>query len=220
MIKIAIFDLDGTLVDSLTDLALCVNKGLKKAGLEEKPVVNYKHYVGNGRDNLIRRAMGEHCNNEELFNIVMDTFNNEYAIHCNDNTSSYDGCDTMLKNLSNKGIQTAVLSNKPDEFVGDILKKIYPQHTFVEAWGQKPEYKCKPDGEALLAILEKHKIDKSECVYIGDSDVDVFTAKNAGVKMLGVEWGFRGREELMQAGASDVAKTADELFKLICDCDE
>ena len=220
MIKIAIFDLDGTLVDSLTDLALCVNKGLKKAGLEERPVENYKHYVGNGRDNLIKRTMGERCNDEVLFNIVMDTFNSEYAVHCNDNTSAYDGCDTMLKNLSDKGIKTAILSNKPDEFIDDILKKTYPQHSFVEAWGQKPEYKRKPDGEALIAILEKHGIDKSECVYVGDSDVDVFTAQNAGVKMLGVEWGFRGREELMQAGAFAVAKTADELFRLICDCDE
>ena len=216
----AIFDLDGTLVDSLTDLALCVNKGLKNAGLQEKPIKNYNHYVGNGRENLIRRTMGEACNDEVLFNIVMDTFNTEYAIHCNDNTCAYAGCDTMLKNLSDKGIKTAVLSNKPDEFVGRILKKIYPHHTFVEAWGQKPEYKRKPDGEALLAILDKYGIDKSECVYIGDSDVDVFTAQNAGVKMIGVEWGFRGREELLQAGASDVAKTADELLRLICDCDE
>ncbi len=220
MIKMAIFDLDGTLVDSLTDLAICVNKGLKKAGLEEKPVENYKHYVGNGRDNLVRRTMGEFCDDEKLFNVVMDTFNREYAIHSNDNTKSYDGCSEMLKSLSDRGIKTAVLSNKPDEFISDILEKIYPEHNFTEAWGQKAEYKRKPDPEALYAILEKHGIDKSECVYVGDSDVDVFTAKNAGVKMIGVEWGFRGREELIEAGASCVARTADELLEFICDCDE
>lgn len=215
MIKIAVFDLDGTLVDSLTDLAQSVNKGLKKAGLEEKPIDNYKQYVGNGREVMVKLAMGEKSNDKSLLKVAMETFNAEYAIHCNDNTQGYDGCDKMLEVLSQKGIKTAVLSNKPDEFVGNIVSKVYPHHTFTEAWGQKPQYKRKPDKEALTAMLDMYRITPDECIYIGDSDVDVLTAKNAGVHMAGVEWGFRGKEELIATGAPFVASTAEELLEYI-----
>ncbi len=215
MIKIAVFDLDGTLVNSLTDLAQSVNKGLIKAGLTPKPIENYNRYVGNGREVMIKKAMEEYADNERLFNIVENTFNNEYALHCNDNSMPYDGCDILLKRLDEHKIKTAVLSNKPDEFVGKILKKVYPEHLFSQAWGQKPQYKRKPDGEALLAMLDMYNIKNDECIYIGDSDVDVFTAQNANVKMAGVAWGFRGETELTNAGAPFVAKSADELFEYI-----
>lgn len=215
MIKIAVFDLDGTLVDSLTDLALNVNKGLKKAGLPEHPVESYKRFVGNGRETLIKRAMGDFADDAEKAKTVRDTFDAEYKIHCNDNTSAYPGCDKMLSKLSAAGIKTAVLSNKPDEFVDKILNKLYPNHSFTEAWGQKPQYRCKPDKEALHAMLSIYSIKPDECVYIGDSDVDVFTAQNAGVKLAGVSWGFRGKQELISAGAPFVADNADELTEYI-----
>ena len=198
MIKIAVFDLDGTLVNSLTDLALNVNKGLKKAGLPEQPIENYKKFVGNGRERMIKRAMGDHADDD-----------------CNDNTSVYDGCAQMLAALNDNGIKTAVLSNKPDEFVDRILQKLYPEHRFTEAWGQKPQYKCKPDKESLHAMLALHGIKPDECVYIGDSDVDVFTAKNSDVRMAGVSWGFRGKDELISAGAPFVADTAEQLTEYI-----
>lgn len=214
MIKIAIFDLDGTLVDSLTDLAVNVNKGLKKAGLPEQPVENFKKFVGDGRAMMIRRAMGEGYS-DELFQIVRETFDTEYKLHCNDNTASYKGCVELLEKLSDHKISTAVLSNKPDEFVERILNKVYPEHKFLEAWGQKPEYKCKPDAESLHAMLAMHDISPENCVYIGDSNVDVYTAQNSKVKMAGVSWGFRGRDELEKAGAPFVADTADELLDYI-----
>ena len=146
---------------------------------------------------------------------MIGTFDREYRLHCNDNTAAYDGCAEMLERLASGGIYTAVLSNKPDEFVAQILQRLYPCHTFLEAWGQKPQYKCKPDPEALHAMLALHGISPDECVYVGDSDVDVFTAQNSGVKMAGVSWGFRGREELLNAGAPFVADTADELAEYI-----
>ena len=215
MIKMAVFDLDGTLVNSLTDLALNVNKGLKAVGLPEQPVEKYKTFVGDGRAMMVRRAMGDFAVDEEKFNTIIEVFNREYQIHCNDNTSSYNGCDAMLGALSKCGIKTAVLSNKPDEFVDRILKKVYPHHRFAEAWGQKPEYKCKPDGESLHAMLALHGVAPEECVYVGDSNVDVYTAQNAGVKMAGVSWGFRGKTELAEAGAPFVADNADELLRYI-----
>ena len=208
----AVFDLDGTLVDSLTDLALSVNKGLKANGLPEHPVESYRRFVGNGRALLIKRAMGEASADEAKYNSVLEIFNSEYALHCNDNTASYDGCDALLEGLTDSGVLVAVLSNKPDEFIAEILGKIYPRRHFAEAWGQKPEYPTKPDGAALLAMLALHGVRREECVYIGDSDVDVYTARNAGVKMAGVSWGFRGKEELLGAGAPFVADSADELL--------
>lgn len=123
MVKMVVFDLDGTLMNSLTDLAISVNYGLKLNGLEEKPVENYKTYVGNGREMLIRRAMGDAWTDHELFEKVKADYDRHYAVHCNDHTAAYDGCAEMLEKLAKKGVKTGVLSNKPDEFVDKMLKK-------------------------------------------------------------------------------------------------
>ena len=179
--KMVIFDLDGTLADSLADLALNVNKGLKAAGLPEHPVDAYRSFVGNGRVTLVKRAMGDARRDHTKFNTVISTFNKEYLLHCNDNTTAYDGCPEMLRGLADKGVLTAVLSNKPD-------------------------------GESLRSMLWLHHVAPDECVYVGDSDVDVNTARNAGVKMAGVAWGFRGKQELLDAGAPFVADTPAELL--------
>lgn len=213
MIKIVVFDLDGTLVNSLKDLAMNVNKGLLAAGLPARSVESYKKFVGDGREMMIKRAMG--LDDAEKFKTVESVFNSEYKLHCNDNTEAYSGCGELLDQLEKRGILTAVLSNKPDEFVDRILKKIYPRHSFWQAWGQKPEYNRKPDPQALYAMLELGGIEPGQCVYVGDSNVDVYTAKNAGVNMLGVSWGFRGREELLEAGAPRVADSAETLLEYI-----
>lgn len=215
MIRMVVFDLDGTLADSLTDLALSVNKGLVAAGLPVHPVDRYRKFVGNGRETLVCRAMGEFSSDTEKYDIVTEVFNREYPLHCNDNTTAYEGCDGLLSALNSRGVHISVLSNKPDEFVDRILKELYPDRTFTEAWGQKPEYPCKPDGASLKAMLALHNIAPEDCVYVGDSDVDVLTANNGGVKMAGVSWGFRGREELIGAGAPFVADTAAELLSYI-----
>lgn len=214
MYKIVIFDLDGTLVNSLYDLGNSVNKGLVKAGLLSHEIEAYKQFVGNGREKLIARAMGKAYADVNLRETVRDTFDTEYALHSNDHTTDYPGCHKLLSGLVQAGILTAVLSNKPDEFVPKIMQKIYPRHAFTEAWGQKKEFKCKPDGESLRAILKKHGLSQKDCLYVGDSDVDVFTARNAGVDMVGVDWGFRGREELLSAGARKVVSSPEEIFEI------
>lgn len=211
----AVFDLDGTLVNSLFDLAESVNKALVSAGLEPKPIKNYNKYIGKGRDFLITSAMGEYSKDEDLFKLVRNIFSEEYARHCCDNTTAYECCSEMLKVLEKNGIKTAVLSNKPDEFIEKVLSKTYPEHKFAEAWGQRSEYKRKPSGEALLAILKAHNINKNECIYVGDSYIDVLTALDAGVQMAGVSWGFGDTTELIQAGAGYIAETAEELIKHI-----
>lgn len=213
--KIIVFDLDGTLVNSLTDLANAVNKGLEKVGLPIHTVEAYKYFIGNGREMLVRRAMGDACENQELFNIVHSTFDDEYKVHCNDNTSSYDGCNELLKKLNDAQLKIGVLSNKPDEFVGDILNKVYPEIKFDFAWGKKKDMPSKPDKTSLLKMLELGNLGKQDCLYIGDSNVDVFTAQNAGVDMLGVEWGFRDKAELLEAGAPEVVDSAEKIWEYI-----
>lgn len=215
MPKMVIFDLDGTLADSLTDLALSVNKGLAAAELPEHPVAAYRRFVGNGRTVLVQRAMGHAAGDTEKFNTVVRVFNEEYSRHFADNTTAYPGCAALLASLNERGILTAVLSNKPNEFVGQLLRRLYPGHVFAEAWGQQPQYKPKPDGEAVHAMLALHGLLPRDCLYVGDSNVDIYTAQNAGVPSAGVSWGFRGREELAEAGAPFVADTAGELLTYI-----
>ncbi len=214
MINAVVFDLDGTLVDTIIDLANATNEGLKKVGLSARSIDEYKHFVGNGRDKLVERAMGDGFNEKDA-ELVSETFGSYYAAHCNDNVSAYIGCAEMLKKLSESGIKTAVLSNKPDEFVDEILQNVYPNHIFTAAWGKKACYPTKPNPSALLALLNEIDVKPDECLYIGDSDVDVYTAQNAGVKMIGVEWGFRGRAELVEAGAPFVAETSEQILEYI-----
>lgn len=214
MYKAVVFDLDGTLVDTIVDLARATNEGLKKAGLPVHSVEKYKRFVGNGRDNLVKRAVGDYFD-EVKAQIVRDTFDSFYAEHCNDNVRAYDGCAEMLLELSSMGIKTGVLSNKPDEFVARILSNVYPNHDFTAAWGKRSQYPVKPDPSALFELLNEIGVKPEDCLYIGDSDVDVFTANNAGLDMIGVEWGFRGREELINAGADYVAKTTADILEYI-----
>ena len=213
--RLVVFDLDGTLVNSIFDLANAVNRGLKKAGLPVHDTESYKKFVGNGREKLIDRAMGESHKDEKLRAIVKETFDSYYAEHCNDNTISYEGCSELLKELKNLGIKTAVLSNKPDEFVEKILNKVYPSHKFDLTWGKKSEFQPKPNPDSLNVMLKVLDVKKSECLFIGDSNVDIYTAQNAGVDILGVEWGVRSRKELIDAGAMYVASFAKEILEYI-----
>lgn len=214
MYKAVIFDLDGTLVDTLYDLADAVNEGLRQAGLPIHDINEYRYFVGNGRDKLVQRAMGVYYN-EAKANIVRDTFDSYYAEHCNDNVRAYDGCADMLSKLRNLGVKTAVLSNKPDEFVDRILSNVFPDHSFTSAWGKRAQYPTKPDPASFNALLDELGVASEDCLYVGDSDVDVYTARNAKVDMLGVDWGFRGKEELLGAGAEKVVSTAAEILEYI-----
>lgn len=212
MYKIVIFDLDGTLANTIDDLADATNVGLTMAGLPTHPVEKYKQMVGSGIVNLVKRAM-KPVEDEKVFEIVKNGFDEYYKEHSIDKTSAYEGTEELLNELSKRGIETAVLSNKPDEFVAKILKKIFPNHNFTYAWGKKPEYKIKPSPDALNAILTLTGFSRNECIYVGDSDVDCFTAQNAGVKCCGVSWGFRGREELENAGADEVIDAPLQLIE-------
>ena len=215
MYKLVVFDLDGTLANTLYDLAYSMNKALVENGMPPHDAEKYNQFVGNGINNLVTRVLGDKGNNQDLHKKVKDYFDYYYPLHLCDYTVAYDKMSDVLSRLSEFGIKTAVLTNKPQVFVPQILSALYPEHDFCDVIGNCAEFERKPSPQALEYIIEKAGVNKNEVLYVGDSDVDVFTAHNAGVMVCGVEWGFRGREELENAGADYIAKDADSLFEII-----
>lgn len=215
MYKLVVFDLDGTLCDTLSDLANAVNFALKNEGLPTHSVSAYNKFVGNGIDNLIRQVLMDKGEDTVLCKKVKANFDFYYPLHLCDCTVPYNGIPDLLKQLESLNIKTAVHSNKPHAYVPAIIKTLFSSHSFDIAWGKQEAFERKPNPQALFEIMDRLGVDKAQVLYVGDSDVDVLTAHNAGVSVCGVEWGFRGREELVSAGADFVAKDTNDLLEII-----
>lgn len=215
MYRLVVFDLDGTLANTLVDLANAVNASLEHFNLPTHPVDSYNRFVGNGINNLISQVLMDKQNDKELHKKVKGYFDEYYAKHLCDNTVAYDSMDKVLSTLSDLNIKTAVHSNKPHEYVPQILSSLFKEHKFDAVIGNQQQYERKPSGQALVAIMQELGVQSDDVLYVGDSDVDVMTAHNANVKVCGVEWGFRGKAELESAGADFLAKNADELMNII-----
>lgn len=213
MYKYAIFDLDGTLANTLEDLADAVNYALEKNGFKSHPTESYRLMVGSGIINLVKTASG--CDNQQTVMALKSDFDEYYSTNVVNKTCAYPLSEQVLESLQSKGVALAVLSNKPDIFVKTILNKLFPNVDFKEAWGKKEEYAIKPNPESLNAIINKLGADKSETVYIGDSNVDVLTAQNGEIDVIGCSWGFRGVDELTKAGATKIAHSYTELEAII-----
>ena len=212
---VCVFDLDGTLIDSLGDLAVCCNEALQLHDLPAHPVDSYRYFVGSGIKNLIKRSMGDKADDEKLVTSVYKAFKLLYNEKCLELTKPYKGVSALLSQLRHSGIKVAVLSNKADEFAKRIVDELFDENEFDLVWGKKEEYPIKPAPDSLLAILDKFDCKKNKCLYIGDSDVDVITAKNADVDFCGAEWGFRGKDELLSAGAKKIAVKPGEILALV-----
>ena len=212
--KLIAFDLDGTIANTLADLGNAMNFALQSQGLPTYPVEDYRHFVGNGIDNLVKVTMADAYTVEGAAK-VKEGFTAYYSRHYLDFTEAYEGMGELLSGLSDSGYLTAVISNKPDAFVPKILERLYPDHRFVYAWGQREGIPRKPAPDALLKVMELCGTEPADVLYVGDSNVDVIFAHNAGVKVCGVSWGFRGAEELRQAGADRIIDAADELIAVI-----
>lgn len=214
MTRFCIFDLDGTLVNSLEDLADATNRALRLQGFPEHPYDAYRQFVGDGVPLLLRRAAPQGCTAEQLDALKLE-FDRWYGTHSFDKTRAYDGCASLLKELEKRRIFTAVLSNKPDEFVGEIVRRYFHEAHFTAVYGKRPHYEKKPDPAALNEMIRECGVKKEECLYIGDSNVDVYTAHNAGVRCCGALWGFRGQKELEEAGANCLAAVPNDILKLL-----
>lgn len=213
MIKGCIFDLDGTIVDSLEDLCEATNYALSLNGLPAKPLENYNHYVGDGVRKLVERALEDH---QELLEPCLKEFYDYYSKHCFDKTKTYPGIKTLIQELNNENYQLSVVTNKPHMIAKKIVTALFPQ-CFVSVYGNQPLYPTKPDPRSTLLALQDMGIEKEECVFIGDSNVDIRTGCNAHMKTIGCLWGFRDEKELQEAGASAIAHEAKEIRRIIDD---
>lgn len=214
MYKGAIFDLDGTLLDTIEDLANACNYALEKCDLEPHEVDKYRWFVGDGRLKLIERIIPKDQYTEVLFNKVLKLYDEYYLEHMMDCTKPYNGISDMISKLKSDGIKIGILSNKPDEFVQEIVNK-YFNNKFDVVYGHRKDYATKPNPESLLTVINELELKESEVIYIGDSNVDMLTGKNANIRTIGVAWGFRGSEELKEAGADYIANTAEELYNIV-----
>lgn len=198
-ITTVIFDLDGTLLDTLEDLKNATNFALRQCGMPERTLGEIRRFVGNGVRNLMIRAVPQGEENPE-FEHAFAVFKEYYGEHCNDATRAYDGIPELLRELKNGGYVMAIVSNKIDSAVQDLNHRYFPQVDI--AIGDRENLKRKPEPDSVLLALEKLGRTREEAVYIGDSDVDLATAKNAGLPCISVLWGFRDREFLVECGAT------------------
>ncbi len=214
MIKVAIFDLDGTLVESLHDLCDSTNFALKKYNLPERQLWEFNYLVGDGVQKLIERAIGEEKFNPQLHKNVYDAFMGHYREHYLDKTVPYDGIKESIKELQKDGIVMVVLSNKVDEMAVKVVDKLFDGE-FKAVIGKRAEYPLKPDPTLTLEIIKGLGVEPFECAFFGDSGMDMATAKNAGCVAVGVLWGFRTKEELLESGAEYLLSNPKEISQFI-----
>lgn len=210
--KTLIFDLDGTLLDTLQDLAAATNYTLGKHGFPLRSVDEVRMFVGNGIRKLIERAVPAGTSEAEQ-ELVFADFNVYYKEHCADTTCAYPGVLQLLKEARSLGCQTAIVSNKADYGVQELAKQYFPG-LLDAACGEREGIARKPAPDMLLAVMEKLGADKESTVYIGDSDTDLQTAANTGVPCIGACWGFRGREFLLEHGATILAERVADVLPL------
>ena len=211
--KLMIFDLDGTILETLEDLKNSVNYALSTLGYPTRTHEEVRAFVGNGMLNLIKRSAPVGSSEDEIQNIL-SVFRTHYAEHKADYTKPYTGIEKVLSVLKNQGAILTVLSNKDDDAVGVLCDKYFP-NTFDYTAGNRADRKRKPDPESVHAIINKYGLTTHDTVYIGDSEVDVLTAKNAGVDCIAVSWGFRDRDVLVDAGATVIADDMTKLYEYL-----
>lgn len=211
-ITTVIFDLDGTLLDTLEDLKNATNYALKTCKMPERTLEEVRRFVGNGVKNLMIRAVPGGEENPQ-FERAFDTFKEYYGAHCNDATRAYDGIPALLQELKNNGYAMAIVSNKIDSAVQDLNNRYFSQ---VEiAIGDRENLRRKPQPDSVFLALEELGRTKEEAVYVGDSDVDLATAKNAGLPCISVLWGFRDKAFLIEHGAQTFVETPMEIADVL-----
>ncbi len=196
-----IFDLDGTLVNSLEDIADSMNTVLRTYGFPTHDVDDYKSFVGSGMTQLVIRALPEDARDEARIALCRDAVLAEYGANYLKKTRPYDGIIDLITQLSRMNIERAVFSNKVDHLTKKIMAELFPHCHFAVVLGSGPEFPEKPDPKGVLAISSRVKIAPENLIYVGDSDVDMQTARNAGMSPAGALWGFRTKDELMANGA-------------------
>lgn len=210
-----IFDLDGTLLDTLGDIGGACNAILKREGYPTHPIAAYRQMVGCGFAMLVRRAMLQNpAPPEDVLAQITAEAAQYYAQHMLEATRPYPQMADTVAKLADKGCPLAVLSNKPHAMTVEIIAHYFPHIGFMAVWGGREDMPLKPDPTALLAIMDNNDIAKADAYYVGDSDVDMLTSRNADVRGIGASWGFRGGAELAAAGAWRILQEPAQLLEL------
>lgn len=211
--KAIIWDMDGTLLNTLDDLTDCVNYALTKYGLPKRDISETRHFVGNGIGRMIRLSLPQDAD-EETYEKVFESFKEYYTDHCKIKTGPYPGVQQLLSRLKAEGFKMAIVSNKVDFALKALAKECFGDSIDV-AIGEREGLRRKPEPDMVELAMKEIGAQKSETVYIGDSDVDLMTARNSGLDCINVLWGFRTKEELTACGATRFASDTDELFKML-----
>jgi phosphoglycolate phosphatase len=215
MIKLVIFDLDGTLLNTLSDLAESTNYALSQQNFPTHPIDDYQFFVGNGINKLFERALPEGENTTENMLRIRQDFLSYYRKHNTDYTTPYPDIPELLKQLQLRNIMPAVASNKYQEATDKLTKHYFPQISFVKILGQREGIAPKPDPAIVNEILASVPVSRDEVLYVGDSGVDMQTALNSGVIACGVTWGFRPRAELEAFHPFRIADCPDDILAFI-----
>ncbi len=215
MKELVIFDLDGTLLDTVGDLAAACNHILAEAGYPQHPEEAYRRFVGNGIGKLIERAVPENARTPRHLEELRASFVDRYTANIDRRTRPYDGIPELLAGLRLRGVKLAVASNKFQEGTAALVERFFPEIPFVAVLGQRKGFPAKPDPAVVNEIMEAAGAAREQTLYIGDSDVDMITARNAGVGSVGVVWGFRGEKELAASGAGHIAYIPGDIIALI-----
>lgn len=204
-----LWDMDGTVLDTLEDLWAAVNVSLRHFDLPEASLEQVRAGLGNGAAHLVSAVAPEARQAE-----VLAFYKPWYDAHCNIKTGPYPGILPLMTQLKARGVKQAIISNKPDPAVQELARAYFPG-LLETAVGESETVRRKPNPDAVLAAVRQMGLTVDECVYVGDTEVDLVTAENAGMACIAVSWGFRSREQLLEAGAVRIADTAEELEKLL-----
>ncbi len=210
-----IFDLDGTLLDTLADLANCMNAVLAASGYATHPETAYRYFVGEGMEMLVQRTLPPSCRGDEEVAARLADMRTEYGKRWAETSRPYDGVPEMLDGLAERRVPVAVLSNKPEEFTCLTVQTLLPRWNFAEVRGMRADTPAKPDPAGAIAVAGSLGIDAAQTVYVGDTATDMKTGTSAGMYTVGVTWGFRERDELVAHGAHRIIDSPDQLMDLV-----
>lgn len=213
--KAVIFDLDGTLLDTLEDLADSMNRVLEKRGLPVHPVKAYRKFVGSGAARLVSRALPPEKRTQIFEADCLEEFSKIYSSNWNNKTMPYEGIPELLDAITSEKIKMAVLSNKPQHFTELCVREFLSAWKFELIFGQREGRPIKPDPAGPLEIARSFSILPQECLFLGDSDIDMKTAVNAGMFPVGAAWGFRSEKELLESGAAELIDRPSKLLDLL-----
>lgn len=215
MKKLVIFDLDGTLLNTIEDLGQAANYALERNGYATHSMASYPYFVGNGVRRLMTRVLPEDARDDATIDRVLGDFLEYYDEHCIDFTKPYDGMPDLLQDLGALGVDVAVASNKYQKAVTKIISHYFPNINFVAVEGQKDGVNVKPDPSIVFSILAQARVLKADCLYVGDSGVDMETARRACIDSVGVTWGFRSKKELVEYHADVIVNNPVEILSIV-----